>query len=207
MIIAGLYIDYILSQLPHGHLKRWLATHCPELTVRTVQRWREIAHKVLEHCDPDGSRMGLIRRDPAGILDVPAEAVPEPMRDVRARVDELISGRSYRQLCFEFKQVEPDSSGQMRVKRGRRKGEGGYNPKHVPTPEELMADGKTLAIEQLCAVRASIDAVLANAYLTELSPAEIDNALQKALIFTAHLRDVLPTCRRREAQMIARARE
>lgn len=207
IIIAGLYIDYLLSQLPHGHLGRWIETHCPDITVRSIQRWRVIAEKVLDHCDPDRTRIGVIRRDPAAILDVPMESVPEPLRDVRVAVDELVAGKSYRQLCFEFKQVEEDGRGGHQVKRGRRKGEGGYHPRHVPTPQEDAEMGKAIAIEQLSAIELAIDNVLASNFLTEISSIKIDAALQKALILTAHLRDVLPTCKRREALMIARARE
>lgn len=203
IIIAGLYIDYLISQLPHGHLIRWLATHCPEITERTVRRWRKVASKVLEHCDPKGERILDIRRDPASILTLPVEEVPEGMRDVRKAVDELIAGRSYRQLTFEFKQVEMDAEGNEKVKRGRRKGEGGYHPKQNPSPEEVASEGRSLAIEALFTLRTAIANVLASNYLIDMSVAEIESTQAEALRLTSHLRDVLPTVRRRESQLIA----
>ncbi len=59
------------------------------------------------------------------ILLLPEEQIPEKLRPIRRQICEVIDGKTARQLMLEFKSVEEDGEGNLKVKPGRRKGEGG----------------------------------------------------------------------------------
>lgn len=138
ILICGAFLDRVVSELPHGQLEKWLKVHCPEVSFQTVRRWRALVGRVLEACGANRSRVSGISQPLDEILALPISKVPEDARDLRAKIDELIAGKSARQLWFDFKQLEEDSTGNVSVKAGRRKGEGGR-----PTDAELAARNTT----------------------------------------------------------------
>lgn len=143
ILIAGFFIDRIAAELPKGQLRGWLETHCPDVTQRTTNRWRELAANVAGAC---GIKMDTrVHFDLPALLAMPVEAVPEAQSDLRSKIDEMIDGKSFRQLTFAFKQAEEGADGKTRTKVGRRAGEGGR--KLTGTPSEQLAAARELAVE------------------------------------------------------------
>lgn len=118
--IAGAYCEWIVQQLPHGKLRDWLETYAPGVPERTVRCWRQFARDLI----------AAAKRQHVAAISMPVHALllanrselsPEAL-EVRAEIDELLAGKTYRQLTFEFKQMEEGADGTLRVKRGRMKG-------------------------------------------------------------------------------------
>jgi hypothetical protein len=123
IIIAGLFIEQIAAELKHGQLRPWLDAHCPDVTYRTVKRWRDLARNVAETAGVKLDTMSNL--DLPKMLALPAGKVPEAAKEVRQKIDDLIAGKSAKQLFFEFKQAEEAETGELKVKAGRMKGQGG----------------------------------------------------------------------------------
>lgn len=118
--IAGAYCDWIVSQLPHGRLSDWLAVHVPDMHERTVRKWRQFALDLFAAAKrPRGAGITVPTYK---LLAANVDELPEEDRDARAAVEEILAGKTYRQLTFEFRQTEQDADGNLRVKRGRLKG-------------------------------------------------------------------------------------
>lgn len=128
ILIAGFFIDRVASELPHGKFRPWLEAHCADVTWRTVFRWRELARGVAQAVGLGTTAEERHALEWHHILELPAAQVPEQARATRKLIDELIDGRSARQLLLDFKQVEENEVGEQFVKVGRRKGEGGKPP-------------------------------------------------------------------------------
>ena len=143
ILIAGFFIDRIAAELPHGAIKGWLATHCPDITQRTTNIWRALANDVSSAC---GLKMeARFHFNLPALLAMPVDDVPEDQSDLRSKIDEMIAGKSVRQLVFAFKQAEEGADGKTRTKVGRRAGEGGR--KVTGTPSEQLAAARELALE------------------------------------------------------------
>lgn len=118
--IAGAYCEWIVQQLPHGKLGDWLAAYCPDIEERTVRKWRQFARSLFEAAK---KAHGLtIDLPPHELLAAPPSDLPEDARAARAALDDLLAGKTYRQLWFEFKQMEEGEDGELHVKHGRLKG-------------------------------------------------------------------------------------
>ena len=116
---AGFFIECIAEDLPHGQLGPWIEAHCPTRKWRTIRRWKQVAASVAEEIGVSYKNRTALRLHE--ILSLPLASVPDHARPIREKIDDLISGRSYRQLFMEFKQTE-DS---LTPKRGRLAGHGG----------------------------------------------------------------------------------
>lgn len=141
MLVAGAFIDGLVEQLPHGQLDRWLQQHVPDLPARTVRRWRTLYQNLLESVGAKRPHVAAISGGSVELLAAPIESLPEEAREIRAKIDAQIAGKTARQLFLEFKSAEEDWDG-MRVKVGRRKGEGG----RPPDPSEADALSHVLAL-------------------------------------------------------------
>jgi hypothetical protein len=142
ILIAGFFIDRIAAELPHGAFRKWLDSHCPDVTCRTVERWRELAKNVADACGiKSDTRVAF---DLPGLLAMRTDDVPEAQSEMRSKLDEMIEGKSFRQLVFGFKQAEEGEDGKMRGKPGRRPGEGGRQP--AGTLSEQLALAREVAL-------------------------------------------------------------
>lgn len=121
ILVAGYFLECIAEELPKNQLGPWVEAHCKRKW-RTVQRWKQIAAGL---ADAVGikykKRIGMKLHE---VLALPLGKVPEDMKSVRAKLDDEIAGKSYRQLFLELTQIDEDSA-DLKKKKGRRKGEGG----------------------------------------------------------------------------------
>lgn len=144
ILAAGFFIECIAGELKHGQLGPWLEAHCPHVDERTVRRWRDLARNVAEAAKVKTDTMSVLDGPWAGgnFLTLPTEELPNELSEARARIEDVIAGKTAKQLCFEFKQME---NGKVKV--GRLKGHGGREPDRPATPSELLEH------EQHCATR------------------------------------------------------
>ena len=128
MLICGAYLDYLVSRLPHGTLGKWIAQHVPEISWRTVQAWRQLYGGVLESVGANAQRAAHISGGPVALLAASVDELPAEARELREKIDAQIAGKTARQLFLAFRSVDEDEEGNLRVKVGRRAGEGGRTP-------------------------------------------------------------------------------
>lgn len=152
ILIAGFFIDRISSDLPHGKFRPWLEAHCPEVTYRTIERWRELVRGVAQAVGLGTTSDTRHALEWHRILSLPESQVPAEAQATRQAIDALIEGRSARQLMLGFKQTEENGAGETVVKVGRRKGEGGRPPApSIATQAELfkqLAEADWIPIER-----------------------------------------------------------
>lgn len=143
ILAAGFFIECIAGELKHGQLGPWLAAHCPQVGQSTVYRWRELARNVAQVAGVKIPTVGILEGSMEGnFLTLPTEELPNELSEARARIEEVIAGKTAKQLHFEFKQTEDG-----KVKVGRLKGHGGREADRPATPSELLEH------EQHCAKR------------------------------------------------------
>ncbi len=144
ILAAGFFIECIAGELRHGQLGPWLEAHCPHVDERTVRRWRDLARNVAEAAKVKTDTMSVLDGPWTGgnFLTLPTEELPNELSEARARIDDVINGKTAKQLCLEFKQFEDG-----KVKVGRLKGQGGREADRPATPSELLEH------EQHCATR------------------------------------------------------
>lgn len=144
ILAAGFFIECIAGELRHGQLGPWLEAHCPHVDERTVRRWRDLARNVAEAAKVKTDTMSVLDGPWAGgnFLTLPTDELPNELSEARARIDDVINGKTAKQLCLEFKQFEDG-----KVKVGRLKGQGGREADRPATPSELLEH------EQHCATR------------------------------------------------------
>lgn len=136
------------TQLKHGQWGPWLAAHAPTLcrmdsttgkpkASTALQQAMLITQSVLaavgfkaigdyfKHvlADPNSRVAGICRG--GKYLLVPDRRVPDALKGLREKICILLDGNSKRQLFLEFKQAEEALNGEVHIKRGRLKGEGG----------------------------------------------------------------------------------
>lgn len=105
VITVGLFIIEVTQDLPHGQFGPWLQTHLPHRSRPTVFRWKAIALNVMESCGLKVQQLDF-STPLHKVMALPAAKVPKEAKEARAKMDELIAGKTYRQLFFEFKQAE-----------------------------------------------------------------------------------------------------
>lgn len=144
ILAAGFFIECIAGELKHGQLGPWLEAHCPHVGQSTVYRWRELARNVAREAGVKIPTVGILEGAFQGgnFLTLSTEELPNELSEARARIDEIITGKTAMQLYFELKQTE---NGKVKV--GRLKGQGGREPDRPATPSELLEH------EQHCATR------------------------------------------------------
>lgn len=131
--IAGAYCEWIVQQLPHGKLGHWLAEHCPDVVEQTVRKWRQFSRSLFEAAKRVHG--GELTLPPHELLSAAVDDLSAEAREVRSALDDLLAGKTYRQLWFEFKQLEEGPDGELHVKHGRLKG-----CEQVRTPQSARAD-------------------------------------------------------------------
>lgn len=105
IVTAGLFIVEITQDLPHGQFGKWIETHLPHRTPRTIWNWKALALNVMESC---GLKLTQCQFSTPlhKVMALPVAKVPKDAKEARAKMDELIQGKTYRQMFFEFKQAE-----------------------------------------------------------------------------------------------------
>lgn len=105
IVTAGLFIVEITQDLPHGQFGPWIEAHLPHRTPRTIWNWKALALNVMDLC---GLKLKQLQFSTPlhKVMALPAAKVPKDAQEVRAKMDALIDGKTYRQLFFEFKSAE-----------------------------------------------------------------------------------------------------
>jgi hypothetical protein len=145
IVTCGMYIEWIASHLPHGTVKPWVEAHCPQVTYRTVARWRKLARKICEwlklKCDTM-SHLGVAGDE---LLLMPATQLPEKARPIREKIDALLSRHNsakqlemFLDVDLDLKQGDLDETGDIVPARGNHSGKG--NPKANRVAAAAAAD-------------------------------------------------------------------
>lgn len=98
------------GSIPHGMFRPWLAKHLPEISLSQIAVYQTLARNLAEKGKVQISDFRTFEK---GGLDLPDKVL------------KLIEGKTQDQLMFSFKQVEEVNDGELRAKKGRKKGEGG----------------------------------------------------------------------------------
>lgn len=149
MVKAGLYIEWIAANLPHGQLMPWIAANCPDVPRITIHRWRSLAKSLCEWSGLKFPNLGNLQVPADRFLTIPVSEIPEKLRGARMKMDEVLdSARTPKQLFLSlgFKQGELDAAGYMRSKLGRRKGEGGATKEQRARAQSVEAEYRIAAL-------------------------------------------------------------
>lgn len=126
IIRAGFLLERIAADLKHGEFKPWIEAHCKASSRASIFGWRLLARNIMETVKLSKSLMLDFSLPMEDMLALPPAEVPKEQKEIRAKIDALIEGKSARQLFSEFKQTDgPDADGNMKSRRGRLKGQGG----------------------------------------------------------------------------------
>jgi len=84
-----------------GSLKEWLETHAPSVSRGVAERLMEIAEGIR-----DSFKLGA-KVDLEALLTAQVESLETKLAGQRMKIEEMIEGRSQRQLLLEFGNAEP----------------------------------------------------------------------------------------------------
>jgi hypothetical protein len=120
ILICGLFIETIVANLKRGQFGPWVESHQSEIGVKysSICGWRQLAEEVLKQVGFENSNALEFSVPAHEFLALPASEVPEDCREVRAKIDELIAGKSVKQLMFQFREGEVFEDKLIRTGRG-----------------------------------------------------------------------------------------
>ena len=107
--IAGLFIIELTNDLPHGQFGPWCEAWLPHRKRASIFRWKALALSVLERIGVKVAEMAFDMPLHEAFA-LPAETVPAEVRELRGKFDELVEGKGYTQLFFEFKAADESGS-------------------------------------------------------------------------------------------------
>lgn len=140
--ICGFLIEAIASELPHGQLGPWIDAHEAIIGAKrsSIFAWRQFTTNLLEAIGVQKSNALDFSVPLHEALTLPIAKLPREIQSVRQKIDDLIEGRSYRQLSFQFQsEAGPGSGSYDRSERG--KGKTGI------TAQPFDAQADALAVE------------------------------------------------------------
>lgn len=197
--ICGLFILEITNQLPHGQFGPWCDEYLPHRKRASIFAWKALALSTLEKLGVKVTEMAFEMPLHEAFM-LPVESVPDDVRELRTQFDELVTGKSYTQLQFEFKAT--DEAGKPT--------RGGHVTPRDPDGRLKRAARRTM--KQITAARWEAEAAkncehlsaLLDRVLVEIGPKEAmswDTLKPKALEdLKFKLSDVLDGVRRSEAR-------
>lgn len=127
VVKAGLYIEWIAANLPHGQFLHWLDAHASDVPQRVVYRWRTMAKNLCEWSGLKFANLANLTVPAENLLTLPVTDLPKNMQAARTKMDEVLdSARTPKQLFLDigFKQGELGADGYPRAKRGNKSGKG-----------------------------------------------------------------------------------
>lgn len=115
---CGFFIELIADQLPHGQLGPWVAAHIPNRSWRSVQQWKATAAAL-------GDALGVSLKQRISLelhkhIFTPLAELPANIRPIREKLEQMVEGKTYRQLVFDLRQSDESGS----PKRGNLSGKG-----------------------------------------------------------------------------------
>jgi hypothetical protein len=120
ILICGLFIEHIVANLPHGQFGPWVEAHKAEIGVvySRICSWRQFAAEALKYAGIQNSCMQEFSLPLHETLALPLAEVPADAIEVRSKIDDLIDGKSVRQLMFEFREGKVHDDRLVRTGRG-----------------------------------------------------------------------------------------
>jgi hypothetical protein len=108
IVIAGLFLETIAENLPHGQLGPWIEAHEEEIGAKrvTIFKWRQFAAQVVEAAGVKKYHTGYFSAPLHEVLALADAEVPADARKARAAIDALIEGKSKRTVQMELGLVE-----------------------------------------------------------------------------------------------------
>lgn len=105
---AGFLLEFVASNLDHGEIEPWIEANCKKRISRaSFFAWRALAKNVMEVVGIK-SLASDFSVPVHEMLALPACDVPPDMKPLRKKIDELMEGKSYRQLTLHFKSTKPE---------------------------------------------------------------------------------------------------
>jgi hypothetical protein len=156
------------TRLKHGEFGYWLQANAPQLCCQdaatktpkassSLASYMQLTKGVLEStgltvgkylekvCKQNSQSLG-ISLTLGGLILASDAQVPEQLRKLRDKIFEVVDGKTPKQLMLEFKQVEEDGQGGLKVKRGRMKGQGGASKEQCANAKATEAIAEAAAI-------------------------------------------------------------
>ena len=125
-------------------LKSWLAENCPEIPYNTARAYMNLAAGLVATLE-----LSTVQDALPALLAAPEGTLPDELADDRRRIDEALSGKSARQLEFDFgirRTPTPGTHGGAREGAGRpSKDAQSTTDPSLLAQESLMEAGKDLA--------------------------------------------------------------
>jgi hypothetical protein len=120
ILLCGLFIETIVANLKRGELGPWIQAHEQEIGCgwRAIYGWRDFSREVLKQVGGENCNALQFSIPAHEFLALPAAEVPEDCREARAKIDELIEGKSVKQLMFQFREGEVVEDKLVRTGRG-----------------------------------------------------------------------------------------
>jgi hypothetical protein len=120
ILLCGLFIETIVANLKRGELGPWIEAHRTEIGVgqASIYGWRDFSREVLKQVGIENYNALEFSKPLHETLALPAAEVPEDCREARAKIDELIEGKSVKQLMFQFREGEVFEDKLIRTGRG-----------------------------------------------------------------------------------------
>lgn len=209
VIAVGLFAWQLkLEKLKRGQFGIWLHLNAPELCRESQNGFRasssltsymgltknllESAGWTLEKFFAAASKSQQLKASPIFLLSDPSSLdLPENVQALRGKIETIIEGKSARQLMLDFKQTEEDADGNLKVKRGRRKGQGGASAKQRAEAKAREEAKTVMGMESNALLfGAWIDEVCDLKHLPLISDAAWTELAEKAEALVAFMRQV-----------------
>lgn len=147
IVIVGFFLERIAADLKRGQFKPWIEAHCKETSRASIFGWRALAKNIMESVKISKVQLLDFSTPVHEMLALPAAEVPKAQKEIRAKIDELIEGKTAKQLFLEFKQAEEDEDGNLKKKHGRLKGKGGASAAQRARAQAAAAAAEIEAME------------------------------------------------------------
>ena len=189
IIVCGLYLETIKADLPHGQFGKWLETYCPEISRRTISVWMSLTSNIREACGIKLAAAANLKSPIYEAITLPPEDRPEEVRDVCARMDELMAGKSARQLLLEFKQAEEDEDGNLVARRGRLPGS--KSNRRRKGIQEGLDEAAAESVEFLTNLKGDLYLAATGNGITRIPRELLEGLLQNAVQLSTRIRELL----------------
>jgi hypothetical protein len=128
IVRCGIFIEWLAATLPWGQLMKWQEHYCPDVPLRSMYNWRNVAKNLCEWAKLEFATVANLGVPAEKFIDLPLDQLPKKLQPAREKIDEAMSQcDSPKQLFLflGFKQGEIGENGQLKVKHGRLKGSKG----------------------------------------------------------------------------------
>lgn len=154
------------NKLKPGQFGTWMAAHCPSLTridsatgkpkpSSSLTSYMNLTKSVLESVGlpvnkylnhiSNSQQLGICHS--GKYLLLPDKKLSPEALELKGKICELVDGKTAKQLFSEFKQAEEYAEGNLRVKHGRLKGQGGATAAHRESAQQRSEQDRLEALD------------------------------------------------------------